>query len=151
MRIGATDAKPWHGVAPWQSAKLTANTLRLILGYDASPPGAIIMAQPDGIAPRGMAQIKAALTSGKGAVNLIETLSKGFGAGLAASPREDWLQKRFGAMIPEQSIALRMETGLAIMDAFGGSRQLFSRLLKKGVQVRNIRFRSLKPWSCWRK
>ena len=29
--------------------------------------------------------------------------------------------------------------------------QDISRLLKKGVHVRNMRFRSLKPWSYWRK
>ena len=29
--------------------------------------------------------------------------------------------------------------------------QRSNRLLKKGVQVGNIRFRSLTPWSCWRK
>ena len=106
-----------------------AKTLSMIersLGMDASPPGGVIMPQPDGISATAMAQIKSALSNGKGAVNLVETTNQGFGQGITAAPKEDWLQKRFGAIVPEQSISLRKSMAEGIMQAFGVPPAIFT-------------------------
>ena len=71
------------------------------------PGGGAIMPQPDGISPKAIKEIQSALTTGKGAITLVETTGQGFGAGITARPSEDWTQKRFGPVIPEHNIALR--------------------------------------------
>ena len=103
-------------------ASATAKTLAGIersLSYDAAPRGGYILPQPDGGSSNTATQIKAALTAGLGAINLVDTTSQGFGQGITAAPKEDWVQKRFGAMVPEPNIILRDKTSEAILEAYG--------------------------------
>ena len=122
VRINAPAGEPWRGRAPWQIASATAKTLGAIersLGFDASIPGGMIMPQPDGITPKALTDIRGALTTGKGGLSLVETTSRGFGAGITSAPKEDWMQKRFGSMVPEPNIILRDKTSEAILEAYG--------------------------------
>ena len=89
------------------------------------PGGGAIMPQPDGISPKAIKEIQSALTTGKGAITLVETTGQGFGAGITARPSEDWTQKRFGPVIPEHNIALRDSSAMAIMEAFGVSQSIY--------------------------
>ena len=95
------------GVSPLQSAGFTAETLARIeksLQDDAKVPTGSIMPQPDGVSPTGIAQAKAAVTAGKGALTLVETTAGGFGLGPNSAPKNDWQQARFGADAPATSI-----------------------------------------------
>ena len=122
VRYMPRPSAPWEGVSPLISAGATADQLAKIersLDYDASPRGGLIMPLPDGTNPNTPLQLKAALKQGLGAVNLVETTNQGFGQGITAAPKEDWVQKRFGAMIPPASIDLREASALWILDALG--------------------------------
>ena len=108
-------------MAPLVAAGASAEVLALIersLKYDAMPRGGLIMPLPDG-ATNAPTQIKAALSQGLGAINLVETTNQGFGQGITAAPKEDWVQKRFGAMVPPASIQLLGEEAAWILDALG--------------------------------
>ena len=96
------------------------------LGLDSSVVGGMIMPQPDGASPKSIKEIQGALTAGKGGLTLVETTSQGFGAGITAAPKQDWEQKRFGALIPEFNTILRDSSASAIMEAFGVSQAMFS-------------------------
>ena len=120
---------PWQGVSPLQSAGFTAETLARIeksLQDDAKVPTGSIMPQPDGVAPTGIAQAKAAMTGGKGALTLVETTAGGFGLGQNSAPRKDWEQQRFGAEAPETSIQLWQAAMLAVMAALGVPPSLYT-------------------------
>ena len=113
---------PWQGVSPLQSAGFTAETLARIeksLQDDAKVPTGMLLPQPDGVSDTGIAQAKAAVTAGKGALTLVETTASGFGLGPNAAPRKDWEQARFGAMAPATSIQLWEGAMLAVMAALG--------------------------------
>ena len=129
VRINASSSEPWRGRAPWQVTSASAEVLALIersLKYDVMPRGGLIMPLPDGANPNTPVQLKAALTQGLGAVNLVETTNQGFGQGITAAPKEDWVQKRFGAMVPPASIQLRDSMADGIMQAFGVPPAIFS-------------------------
>ena len=111
---------PWQGVSQLVGAGVSAEVLANIersLKYDASIPGGNIMPQRDGISATAIAQIKGALTSGRGGLTLVET-TRGF-AGTNGEPSEDWVQKRFGAMVPPANLALREASALWILEAMG--------------------------------
>ena len=60
-----------------------------------------------------------------GAFNLIETTAQGFGQGITAAPKKDWMQERIGAVVPETNIELRTESAKAILTAYGVSPAMF--------------------------
>ena len=120
---------PWQGVSPLQSAGFTAETLARIeksLQDDAKVPTGSIMPQPDGVSPTGIAQAKAAVTAGKGALTLVETTAGGFGLGPNSAPKNDWQQARFGADAPATSIQLWEAAMLAVMAALGVPPSLYT-------------------------
>ena len=128
VRINTSASEPWKGRAPWQLAKVSASTLSYIersLESDSMPRSAILLPQPDGSAPNTIAQLKAALQRGMGHFNLIETTAQGFGQGITAAPKKDWVQERIGAMVPEHNIELRTESAKAILTAYGVSPAMF--------------------------
>ena len=120
---------PWQGVSPLQSAGFTAETLARIeksLQDDAKVPTGMLLPQPDGVSDTGIAQAKAAVTAGKGALTLVETTASGFGLGPNAAPRKDWEQARFGAMAPASSIQLWEAAMLAVLAALGVPPSLYT-------------------------
>ena len=119
---------PWSGRSPLTLAGLSASTLANIersLSHDASIPTGGLMPQPDGVAASAINQVKAAMQTGKGGLTLIETTKGGFGQGDTAAPRQDWEQKRFGAMVPDGSTKLRDSTSALVMAAMGVSDRLY--------------------------
>ena len=91
VHINAPATEPWRGRAPWQIASASAKTYAQIersLGMDASPPSGMIMPQPDGASLNAIAQMKAALTTGKGGLTLVETTAHGFGQGVTSAPKQ---------------------------------------------------------------
>ena len=123
VRYMPRPSAPWEGVSPLVSAGATADQLAKIersLDYDASPRGGLIMPLPDGIERKRSHSTQGSSNNrALGAVNLVETTNQGFGQGITAAPKEDWVQKRFGAMIPPASIDLREASALWILDALG--------------------------------
>ena len=129
VKINAPSSEPWRGRAPWQIASASARTYASIersLGMDSSVVGGMIMPQPDGASPKSIKEIQAALTTGKGGLTLVETTAQGFGQGITSAPKQDWEEKRFGALIPEFNTILRESSAAAIMQAFGVSQAMFS-------------------------
>ena len=129
VRINASASEPWRGRAPWQLAKVSASVrlayIERSLESEVMVRSAIIIPMPDGAAPKTMVQIKNALKSGMGAFNLIETTAHGFGQGITAAPKKDWMQERIGAVVPETNIELRTESAKAILTAYGVSPAMF--------------------------
>ena len=125
---GAAPASPWRGRSPLERAGLTSGQLAHIersLGLDSSVPTGGIMPQPDGASPTAIAQAQRALTQGKGALTLIETTGAGYGQGPTAAPRQDWEQKRFGALVRQENVLLRDSASNLIMASLGINRRLF--------------------------
>ena len=113
---------PWHGVSPLVSAGVTAETLARIeksLQDDAKQPTGGIMALPDGANPKQAEQVKAATTTGKGGLTLMETTSAGWGQGEKAAPKRDLQQVRFGPTPPAANIQLWQAAMAAVMSALG--------------------------------
>ena len=120
---------PWRGRSPLTNAGLTTQALANIeksLRDDSSVPTGGIMPQPDGLSPKALAQVRTALTQGKGAMSIIETTAGGFGLGKESAPRKDWEQRRFGAEVPAGSIAFRDSASLSVLAALGVSPNLFT-------------------------
>ena len=115
---------PWMGRAPWALAKLTAEGLAVIensLKLDSSIPAGMLLPVPDGIGDQAKTGIRNALARGKGMITPVETTAGGFGQSRLAAPKNDYLQMRFGPLIPESSISMRDSTSLAILRSYGVS------------------------------
>ena len=101
------------------------------------------MPVPDGLSPAQAQGVRNALVNGKGAITPVETTSGGFGQGREAAPRRDYEARRFGAQVPEPSIALRARTvelvresyalHTAVFDGDGTSHQLAVRSMFFGT------------------
>ena len=83
------------------------------------------MPQPDAASPAAVKQAQTALTQGKGGLTLVETTAGGWGQGLTAAPRQDWQQKRFGAMVQQPNVLLRDSASHLVMASLGVNRKLF--------------------------
>ena len=115
-------AAPWRGVSPLIAAGCTADQLAKIeasLASDAEPLAGFLLPLPDGATPNQTNQAKAALSTGRGKLTLVETTFGGWGQGTQAKPQHDWTQTRFGAMIPAANIDMREKSALAVMAAMG--------------------------------
>ena len=122
VRYLPRSSAPWHGIAPLVAAGASAEVLALVersLKYDVMPRGGYIMPQPDGLSASGATHLRDALTVGRGGISIVETTAQGFGQGITAAPKEDWVQKRFGAQVPPASITLLGEEAAWILDALG--------------------------------
>ena len=90
------------------------------------PPSGYTIAMPDASAERQVGSIKNALTLGKGGVSLVETTAGGFGRGATAAPRKDYIQERYGAVVPENNITLRDSSASAVLHALGVPEKLYT-------------------------
>ena len=76
VKWGESTSEPWQGRSPLTRAGLTAKQLAFIersLSTDAEPRSGQILPQPDGISPKAVQQVRAAITKGLGGISLIET------------------------------------------------------------------------------
>ena len=124
VMVNASITSPWMGRAPWALAKLTAEGLAVIensLKLDSSIPAGMLLPVPDGIGDQAKTGIRNALARGKGMITPVETTAGGFGQSRLAAPKNDYLQMRFGPLIPESSISMRDSTSLAILRSYGVS------------------------------
>ena len=122
VRYEPPASAPWAGVSPLVGAGVTATQLARIensLAYDAQAPTGLLMPMPDAASTKVTTAVKNAITNGKGAISLVETMAAGFGQGALAAPRADYEQKRFGPMVPATSIDLREKSTLAVLGAMG--------------------------------
>ena len=122
VRLNATSANPFQGVAPWRAARVSSDTLFFIersLSRDAEAPTGYLLPIPDGAPNKIVDQAKGAMFHGKGALTLIETTAGGFGGGAVNAPRRDYEQKRFGGETPPANLALRDSTANAILACYG--------------------------------
>ena len=113
---------PWAGVSPLTAAGLTAQQLGYIersLRDDVELPTGAIMPLPDGVNQAVVTKAGTVLSSGRGATSLLETTAAGFGQGMHAAPKQDWMQRRFGPEPPATAIDLRESSALWILDALG--------------------------------
>ena len=128
VKHNALPSSPWMGRSSL-TGTLAATALANIersLSLDSSIPTGGILPQPDGISPTGIAQIRAALSQGKGALTLVETTAAAFGLGKESAPRRDWQQSRFGPEIPASSVAWQDAASNAVLAALGVHPALFS-------------------------
>ena len=124
VRVNPPPSRPWQGSAPWQRAKLDADTLGFIsesLKTDSTPLTRIFVPLPDGLSEGHVTGVKNALIQGVGAISPLETTQGGFGQGPQAKPKADYEQKRIGAQVLAPNVALRDSTALAILSAYGVS------------------------------
>ena len=122
FKVNETPGAPWMGRAPWQTAQLTAEALGQIersLKADSSIPTGMLLPVPDGLSTRAKNGIVNVLVNGRAGITAVETTSGGFGQGGQASPRGDYDQKRFGAVVLEPNLKMRDGTSLAILRAYG--------------------------------
>ena len=109
---------PWAGVSPLTAAGLTAQQLGYIersLRDDVELPTGAIMPLPDGVNQTVVTKAGTVLSSGRGATSLLETTAAGFGQGMHAAPKQDWMQRRFGPEPPATAIDLRESSALWIL------------------------------------
>ena len=122
LRIGASEAEPWKGIAPWRAASLTSTTLSSIersLQWDAKLATGALLVIPDGAADTQAAKVSKTVREGVGAISSLETTRAGFGQGAAAAPHSDYDMKRFGPQILAPNVDLRDSTTLSILSVYG--------------------------------
>ncbi len=121
-RIGATFAKPWHGVSPLVNAGFTAGQLANMerrLQQEANARVGYLLPVPDATPTKRVQKIRDDLGKIAGNIAITETTSRGFGQGRLAAPAGDWDVKRFGPNIPPSNIVLRDSAALAVMGDLG--------------------------------
>ena len=110
-------AIPYIGVAPLDFARSTgalAAALELRLGQEAAAEVGYLMPIPQ--SPDGddvddddnnTVSLQKDMARLKGKTMLVETTSSGWGESKESAPRQDYVSKRFGGMLPESNIELR--------------------------------------------
>ena len=128
-RYSTDPARPWCGVGPLASARLSGRLLAEVesaLADESSMPrGAVIPipnAPDDGDEEEGddtLALLRADVARLKGQVVLTETLADGYGEGRQAAPGREWEPRRIGANPPDALVSLRTDAAQAVLAACG--------------------------------
>ena len=122
VRLAPPPSAPWKGIAPWQQARLSSETLAYIersLRWDAEVPTGQLLPVPDGATDDQTNSVSNAIQNGKGALTLVDTVHNAWGQGPNAKPQADYESKRFGATVPENNVTLRDAATLSIYAAYG--------------------------------
>ena len=126
VKINPSRSSPWLGTSPLSNLSATAlAALGKSLTMDMSPPSGYLLPTPDGASQAVIDQLAHALMNGRGGLSLIQTTSQGFGAGKDAAPKTDWGQKRFGPMIPAESLTAHDTLSISLLNSMGVSEQLY--------------------------
>ena len=96
------------------------------LSNDSSITTGMTMAVGAQASDEAIAGVKAALTTGKGAMTVINGMKQAFGLDPGTKGARDYEQLRFGPEIPAGSIALRDSASAAVLAAMGVHPALFS-------------------------
>ena len=119
---------PWRGRSPL-TGTLAATALAAIersLSQDSSITTGMTMAVGAQASDEAIAGVKAALTTGKGRMTVINGMKQAFGLDPGTKGARDYEQLRFGPEIPATSIALRDSASAAVLAAMGVHPALFS-------------------------
>ena len=119
VRWGSSPERPWVGVGPLQSARLTAAlgaNLEQRLGEETSMAAGALIPTPDG-APRE--QLQADLRAIRGQVVLVESTAGAWGSGQGQAPRRDFEASRIGADPPDSLAVLRNDAAYHVLAACG--------------------------------
>ena len=109
VRIGSSVQEPWRGYSPLLNAGLSSTLLGRIekkMALEANMKVGAVIPFPE---ESDTSELKRDLAT-EGKISFVPTTAGGHGAGMRASPREDWEQKRLGAHFPESNIALRSDS-----------------------------------------
>ena len=128
-------ALPWVGVGPLSRASVTGSLhggLDRSLGYEVRGPVGHLLPTPQGPDSDDededpLADLRRDISNLKGAAALVETTSAGFGEGMAAAPRKDWVPSRIGPNPPAPLVDLQEQTFDAMLAACGVPAALYGR------------------------
>ena len=119
VRYGVSPDRPWRGVGPLESAKLTAalaGNLEKRLSQEAGMAAGAVIPTPDGVPKDALQQD---LRTMDGRVVLVDTMAAGFGQGRDQAPRRDYQPQRIGADPPATLATLRSDAAYAVLAACG--------------------------------
>ena len=132
VRWGSAPGQRYVGTGPlsWAhtTAKLQSETERS-LAEESSGPVAQLLPIPqdggDGSKDDPLAELKADIRTARGRALLLETTSGGFGEGMSAAPRKDWISSRLGPHPPSSMPELMGRGFLEVLAACGVPPGLF--------------------------
>ena len=135
-RWGSTPGAAYVGLGPlgWAStsAKVSAETERS-LGDESAGPLANLLPIPDDGGDDDadeeddpLRDLKSDIASARGAALLVETTAAGWGDGMRAAPRTDWIASRLGPHPPESMVRLAADAFDRTLAACGMNPGLFS-------------------------
>ena len=133
VRWGSTPGQPYVGIGPTSWAHTTArlqSEAERSLADEASGPLAQLLAVPqdggDGSEDDPLSALKADVRTARGRALLVETTAAGWGEGLNAAPRRDWIASRLGPNPPESMAEIRRDAFEAVLAATGTPPSLFT-------------------------
>ena len=124
FRYAVDPSRPWRGVSPLGWATRLGDLVgsaETRLSQEASGTVGRVLPMPmaDTDTNDPLAMLKTDLSKGGGRLHFVETTSAGFGEGKAASPSQDWTQKRIGPMPDGEFCKLREQASMAVAAACG--------------------------------
>ena len=124
FKYSVDSSRPWRGLSALAHAHDTgslAGSLEKRLSEEAGGHSGYFLPIPtdggDGEDDDPLAQLKIDIANAKGKGVLVETTSAGWDQGQAVAPQKDWQQKRYGFDPPEALKGLRLDSGMAILNA----------------------------------
>ena len=123
MRLGSYPGTDWIGLAPWQSASLSAEALAEIergVRDESRIINGRIWTAPDGASADQQAAMGRTIGSIRGGKQVVaETVAKGLGQGTLASPRADWVPTAVGQRHDPGNVAMRESVQSSLSAAYG--------------------------------
>ena len=133
VRWGSTPGQPYTGTGPLSWAHTTArlqSEAERSLADEAAGPLAQLLAVPqdggDGSEDDPLSALKADVRTARGRALLVETTAAGWGEGMNAAPRRDWIASRLGPTPPESMATIRRDAFEAVLAATGTPPSLFT-------------------------
>ena len=123
VRLNVPTGAPWRGTSPLADAGLSAAALAAIeqrLADESKARVGYLLTYPDGVSDATINGVRGDLQSMAGGVMPVESAGGGFRSGMTDA-RGQWSVTRFGAQIPESSLAAANDSAARVCAALGVS------------------------------